>query len=360
MRSRARRRREKSRTWPLLAQLQMTFCLLFIYICSEIVASTSASIDFASRRYVTCPFAEVNNNEFFCAVKDSSRTERIFRHSPQEFIPQIHDYDVVASLFENKTLLMIGDSLMKNQFVSLACILYLLHPDSVEQKFLGDISLHIPHTNTTIVFHADFLGFPALRNNLSAVFSAKLSFHPNTIESLRFADVLLLSFGHHFQNSKHNASCGSECGVDLNIFRLVIRRINAELTKFVRPSAAVYWRTVPPRHFFGGDWFIPGSRCVHTEPCLSQLAEAEFVAVDLSRIIRQEKNSNSRILDVLPLSLSRCDAHVGNLSVGMHGNISDCSHYCVPGVPDLWNTLFVRRLQSDAPTMPSNRSQHFP
>lgn len=56
------------------------------------------------------------------------------------------------------------------------------------------------------------------------------------------------------------------------------------------------------------------------------------------------------LLDITTLSELRKDGHPsiysGSLSPAQKANpeISDCSHWCLPGVPDTWNILFYTAL----------------
>lgn len=48
------------------------------------------------------------------------------------------------------------------------------------------------------------------------------------------------------------------------------------------------------------------------------------------------------VLHVTSMSASRSDAHVGNWSD--NPSIQDCSHWCLPGVPDIWNEIILSQL----------------
>lgn len=51
------------------------------------------------------------------------------------------------------------------------------------------------------------------------------------------------------------------------------------------------------------------------------------------------------VLHITPMSAFRSDAHVGFWSD--KPSVSDCSHWCLPGVPDAWNEIFLSRLLAD-------------
>ena len=48
------------------------------------------------------------------------------------------------------------------------------------------------------------------------------------------------------------------------------------------------------------------------------------------------------VLHITPMSALRSDAHVGYWSD--NSSLSDCSHWCLPGVPDVWNEIVLSYL----------------
>lgn len=51
-----------------------------------------------------------------------------------------------------------------------------------------------------------------------------------------------------------------------------------------------------------------------------------------------------QLLHVTPMGAFRSDAHVGSWSD--NPSVLDCSHWCLPGVPDMWNELLFSILIS--------------
>lgn len=51
------------------------------------------------------------------------------------------------------------------------------------------------------------------------------------------------------------------------------------------------------------------------------------------------------VLHVTSMTAFRSDAHVGNWSD--NPSIHDCSHWCLPGVPDMWNEIILSQLFTD-------------
>lgn len=63
------------------------------------------------------------------------------------------------------------------------------------------------------------------------------------------------------------------------------------------------------------------------------------------------------LLDITTLSQLRKDAHPSTYSGDHSGN--DCSHWCLPGLPDTWNQLLYAALIMWRSTILSNSSNYF-
>src|SRR5690606_22305030 len=76
-------------------------------------------------RYENCPFHATNSRSFACFMEDTSRVTRIFRHTFSSAATYINARQVFGSTqLRGKTILFVGDSLARNQFRSLACLLW--------------------------------------------------------------------------------------------------------------------------------------------------------------------------------------------------------------------------------------------
>ncbi|CAN1760589.1 Protein trichome birefringence-like 13 [Linum perenne] len=119
----------------------------------------------------------------------------------------------------------------------------------------------------------------------------------------------------------------------------------------MRPGGIKFFRTQSPRHFEGGDWNEGGS-CLRKKPLLFDQAEQLFgvrnngtnVEARLvnQHILKVVKWSSFQILDITHLSELRADGHPANAGGKKH---DDCMHWCLPGVTDTWNDLFILQLQ---------------
>lgn len=63
---------------------------------------------------------------------------------------------------------------------------------------------------------------------------------------------------------------------------------------------------------------------------------------DMILRIVEETNVSARVLHVTPMGAYRSDGHVGRWSD--NPSVPDCSHWCLPGVPDMWNEILFSYL----------------
>jgi len=56
------------------------------------------------------------------------------------------------------------------------------------------------------------------------------------------------------------------------------------------------------------------------------------------------KGTAVKILDITALSQLRDEGHISHYSVRGTLNVSDCLHWCLPGIPDAWNELLIAQI----------------
>lgn len=96
----------------------------------------------------------------------------------------------------------------------------------------------------------------------------------------------------------------------------------------------------------GKDWDEPSKSCSgETQPFfgLRYPAGTPMAWVVVNKVLSRVKKPVT-FLDVTTLSQYRKDAHPSAYS-GEHGG-TDCSHWCLPGLPDTWNELLYGKLFS--------------
>ncbi|GAA0153422.1 hypothetical protein LIER_11665 [Lithospermum erythrorhizon] len=272
----------------------------------------------------------------------------------------------------------IGDSLNRNMFVSLFCTLKSVNKNVKKWRPAGaDRGFTFLDYNLTIAYH---------RTNLLVRYGRwSASSNGGTLESLgytdgyrvdvdvpdgtwaealKFHDILIFNTGHwwwapskfdpvkspmlFFQNGLPVIPpVHPEAGLDMALKHMI-----TFVEERMRRSSILFFRTQSPRHFEGGDWYQGGS-CQRSQP-LSPLEVEQFFSVSNNgtnveaRLVNQHlekvlRGSRFQLLDITAMSEFRADAHPCRAGGKKH---DDCMHWCLPGITDTWNDLFIAHLNS--------------
>ncbi|CAH9108594.1 unnamed protein product, partial [Cuscuta epithymum] len=267
-------------------------------------------------------------------------------------IPRFDALDFLGRM-RKKKIMLIGDSIMRNQWESLVCILQSL----------------IPSTRKTITYNGTTMSFNALDYETSIVFcwapflvelrqgvEDKKILHLDLIEEnakyWRDMDVLVFDSAHWWTSSQNKTSW-SYIMEGSSFYRYMDNMVAYEkgLMTWARwvdsnldPEATmVFFRSMSPRHNRGADW-----KCLNQSEPLDHLShpyEAQPVVV-LKEVVRR-MSFPVYLHDITTMSFFRRDAHpsIYNTNVGPNQNPRvkrsgyDCSHWCLPGLPDIWNEM---------------------
>eukprot|EP00401_Gymnodinium_catenatum_P019222 CAMPEP_0117571814 /NCGR_PEP_ID=MMETSP0784-20121206/59977_1 /TAXON_ID=39447 /ORGANISM="" /LENGTH=269 /DNA_ID=CAMNT_0005370049 /DNA_START=44 /DNA_END=850 /DNA_ORIENTATION=+ len=189
-------------------------------------------------------------------------------------------------------------------------------------------------------------------------------------------DVLVLATGHWLQHPAEKIVLAGGAVAPKTVeglmaaFRneLWAARRHLEKAKF---AGLVVYRSYSPRHYGNGDW-NSGGECSCSMPppsgvlqTIASKGNCEFwvqprkssvdckrsglfgsMATEMSLFTavaaatwEGTKLGKFAFLNISSLSYARPDAHPGSScgNAAIQGHVPDCSHYCVPGVPDTWN-----------------------
>jgi len=136
-----------------------------------------------------------------------------------------------------------------------------------------------------------------------------------------------------------------------------------EFVKNLSHKAMVFFRTITPDHFEGGEWFSGGT-CQRRVPFKEgewniSSVDSVFHEIELQEFDKAANGSGSdngpvlKLLDTTVLSLSRPDGHPGPyrefqpFAKDKNAKVqNDCLHWCLPGPIDSWNDLVMEMLSN--------------
>lgn len=274
---------------------------------------------------------------------------------------------------QDKTIAFIGDSLGRQQFQSLLCMVSggeeNPEVENLERKY-GLVkprwairpdgwAFRFPETNTTILYYwsASLCGIePINATNPSTDFAMHLDRPPSFLKQfLPQFDVVILNTGHHWNRGKLRANrwimyANGKPVIDRKLAEMgnaknytlysIARWLDEEIR--VRPQLKAFLRTISPRHFSHGDWNTGGS-CDNLSPLLkgSEVSSDESSDPVVEGAVR---GTRVKILDITALSELRDEGHISRYSIKASEGINDCLHWCLPGIPDTWNELLYAQL----------------
>ncbi|ESR35949.1 protein trichome birefringence-like 13 [Citrus sinensis] len=315
-----------------------------------------------------------------CLLNNKSNAKEIatWRWKPHGCDLQPLDPLQFLQTYRDTNIGFVGDSLNRNMFVSLFCTLKRVSTDVKKWRpARADRGFTFLEHNLTIAYH---------RTNLLARYGRWLAnANGGELEALgykegyrvdvdvpdstwakaaSFHDILIFNTGHwwwapakfdpvkspmlFFEKDKPVIPpVQPNVGLDM-----VLKHMIQYVEKTARRGSIKLFRTQSPRHFEGGDWDQGGS-CQRLQPLLPEQVEELFSVQNNgtnveARLVNQHlykalKGSDFQILDITHMSEFRADAHPSTAGGKKH---NDCMHWCLPGITDTWNDLFVTLLNN--------------
>ncbi|CAK9326944.1 unnamed protein product [Citrullus colocynthis] len=315
-----------------------------------------------------CPFIDP---EFNCQVYGRPDSNYLkYRWQPLDCeLPRFDGAEFLIRM-RGRTVMFVGDSLGRNQWESLICLILSSAPQTPTQMIRGEplsTFRFIEYELTVSYYKAPYLVDIEIENGKRVLRLEEISMNGNAWVG---ADVISFNTGHWWSHT------GSMQGWDYmesgGSYYQDMDRL-AAMEKGLRTWAdwvdknidvtrtRVFFQAISPTHYNPSEWNTGTSSMTmtSTKNCYGETAPMggttypggypiQMRVVD--EVIRDMRKP-VYLLDITMLSELRKDGHPsiysGDLSPQQRANpdrSADCSHWCLPGLPDTWNQLFYTAL----------------
>ncbi|KAJ0096788.1 hypothetical protein Patl1_27867 [Pistacia atlantica] len=321
-----------------------------------------------------CPFAEQGFNCLGNGRGDKDYLK--WRWKPKNCdIPRFNVHNILER-FRGKRVVFVGDSMSRTQWESLICLLmtgvedkksvYEVNGNKITKqiRFLGvrfsSFNFTIEFFRSVFLVQNGWMPRHAPRRVKSTLRLDKLD---NISNEWINADILIFNTGQWWVPGKLFQICLAKRKVEMiqdfsvqpmhivgdsiklgmsipTAFRLALGTWASWVEKTIDTNKThVFFRTFEPSH-----WSDQTRRlCNVTRRPITEIKVSDrniFSGITM-KVIKNMTFPVS-ILHITPMSAFRSDAHVGMW--GDNPLVPDCSHWCLPGVPDVWNEVFFTYL----------------
>lgn len=248
--------------------------------------------------------------------------------------------------------MFVGDSLSLNQWESLACMIHASVPNSktsfVRREGLSSVTFQ-DYGVELWLYRTPYL-VDMVNEKIGTVLKLDSIKSGN---AWRGMDMLIFNTWHWWTHTGSSQPWdyiqdGNRVVKDMNRYVAYYKGLTTWarwVNLNVDPSrTTVFFLGISPTHYIGRDWSQPTKSCSgETEPYFGGRypAGTPMAWVVVNKVLRRIKKPVV-FLDVTTLSQYRKDGHPSAYS-GEHSG-TDCSHWCLPGLPDTWNELLYAHL----------------
>ncbi|KAJ3680889.1 hypothetical protein LUZ60_015378 [Juncus effusus] len=292
-------------------------------------------------------------------------------------------FDAVKFLekIRGKRMVFVGDSLNRNQWVSMVCLVESVVAEEHKTRTINEslMSFKIQNYNVSI----DFYWSPLLVESncddpiIHRVSSRIMRAYRMDKHAKNWMDADIIVFNSYLWWKKPNMKMkvlygsftdGDAVVKDIDMFEgfeLVMKSWSQWLEKNLNnTNKQMFFVSLSPTHVWGQEWGAkPDDTCYgETEPVYKEgyksngsdyrmLHKAEETIENL-----KTKGVNVQIVNISQLSEYRKDGHpsiyrrqyvkLSSEQIANPKSYSDCTHWCLPGVPDVWNEFLYAYIVS--------------
>ncbi|XP_021753692.1 protein PMR5-like [Chenopodium quinoa] len=279
-------------------------------------------------------------------------------------IPLFNGTDMLERL-RNKSMVISGDSLNRNMWESLACLLYTSIPSSRVEVHANQVLYKVLKAKD-YNFTFEFYWSPFLvdfdtkhKSGKNVLVLDKLS--PNSKHWLG-ADIMVFNSGHWWSHTgkmkswdlfEYKGELTEEMPLEL-AYERAMRTWATWIENNVDSTKTVYFRSISAEHKSRqyNQWCYNVTKPIIDESYVSVYPESLVDTIET--MINGMNNPKVNYLNITKLSSYRMDAHPSVYRSMDWKNITkkfenvlgyaDCSHWCLPGLPDTWNRLLYTSL----------------
>ncbi|CAL5213250.1 unnamed protein product [Lathyrus oleraceus] len=325
---------------PFRGRKQLTNCNLFSG--SWVIDNSSNPLLYDSS---TCPFLEP---QFDCKKFGRPDTEYLrYSWKPDSCsLPRFNGEDFLNK-WKGKKIMFVGDSLSLNMWESLSCMIHASLPNAVTtfSKRDGIATVIFKDYGVTIQLYRTPYLVDVIKEDVGNVLTLGSIKAGNTWLN---NDILIFNSWHWWTHTGVESQGWDYIRDGSNLVKNMDRLdafykglttwaswvdANVDTTK-----TKLFFQGISPTHYQGGDWSEPKKTCNgEVEPVLGPTYPTPLPPpTDVVNRVLKNMKKQVYLLDITLLSQLRKDAHP-SVYTKDHGN--DCSHWCLPGLPDTWNIL---------------------
>ncbi|XP_066360530.1 protein trichome birefringence-like 8 [Miscanthus floridulus] len=351
--------------------------------------------DYSDGRWVRDDAADVTTYTEDCRFLDpgfrctrNGRSDSSFRHwrwQPHRCVlPKFNATDMLERS-RNGRIVFAGDSIGRNQWESMVCMLAAAVPSAAsasarvyEQSgkpisrhrgylamVFADYNLSVEYYRAPMIVMVDRFrpANDATTSSGGVRGAVRLDVMPRHADRWAGANVLVLNTGHWWNHRKTVKAgkyfmVGNRLNRTMNIkeaFRLSLQTVKDwELSSARCSKSYFFFRSYSPSHYSNGTWDIGGSCAGQRDPLTTNVhffgEEYSWMNAMIAKMTDgiRSHGRKARFLNITHMTELRPDGHPsGHREPGTPpGAPEDCSHWCLPGVPDVWNQVLYAHLLS--------------